>query len=372
MTKDITKIFRDDGKIDIKLFKTLVNSGKRLVCAVAPSARVTIGEYFGDMSRKNAEEKIVAGLKALGFDYVLDINFTADLTALEEAKELKTRLETKTNLPMLTSCCPVWVRYIENSYKNLLKNLCSCKSPQQMMAYLVKKFYAKELGLREEDIIFATIMPCNAKKLESKISGDDADDVYTDLVFTINELCELFDDFGIDFVNLNGMEFDKPFGNSSAESVYFGASKGVAMATMHYLAQLYKYEDVEVEFANHMKYSTIKTANFFIDEKMVSVAVVDGMKDLSQFLNDVESGVEHFDFIEVMACEGGCVNGGGMPEYDIENRVNVLEKRTIALKDIKMTLKNSAVSNNKDIENFYKKFGGDILAIRKALHVSSR
>ncbi|MBX3043354.1 MAG: [FeFe] hydrogenase, group A [Candidatus Kapabacteria bacterium] len=313
-----------------KLWAELDNNKKIVVAQIAPAVRVAIGEMFSSESGSIESGKMVSAMKMLGFDKVFDTAFSADLTVIEETREFIKRKESQKNLPLFTSCCPGWVKFAEQYHPEILDNLSTCKSPQQMMASVVKDSLPGMLNCKREDIVMVSVMPCTAKKFEAsrdefKVNG--IPDV--DIVITTQELARMITQSGIKFNELTPEEFDMPFGFKTGAGIIFGNSGGVSEAVLRYAYELKKKEKLEyVEFSEVRDNKGIKTASINIDGEEIRIAVVQNLKNAKEIISEIKSGKANYDLVEIMACPGGCVGGAGQPVYfnndTLDNRKNAL------------------------------------------------
>jgi NADP-reducing hydrogenase subunit HndD len=323
---------RDDTD---KVWAALRDDSKHVVVAPAPSVRAQLGEFFGLPMGTNVEGKLAAGLRRLGFNAVFDVDTAADMTIMEEGTELLHRLQNDGKLPLITSCSPGWVKFCEYNYPEFIDNISSCKSPQQMFGALTKSYYADKKGLNPKDIFVVSIMPCTAKKFE--ITRDDQDatgypDV--DVSLTTTELAGMLKRAGIVFEDLPDEEFDPVFGVASGAGHIFGATGGVMEAALRTVAEIVTGKPLEkVEFNEVRGTKGIKEAEYDLAGTKVRVAVTSGLTNAAKLLDSIKSGEAHYDFIEVMACPGGCVNGGGQPAVPgwIRNTKDVKTIRAKAL-----------------------------------------
>ena len=336
-----------------------VNNKKTFTIAqIAPAVRATIGEEYNLPLGANATGQIITGLKRLGFKKVFDTNFAADLTILEEAGELIGRVKTQEPLPMFTSCCPGWIKYLEQNRPQLLKHVSSCKSPHEMEGAVLKTYYAKKMGIDPKDIFVVSIMPCTVKKFESaraELSEDKMSDV--DAVLTTRELVRLFKMAGIDFNDLPEDEFDNPLGESTGAAAIFGTSGGVmeaALRTAYYNLSGCELDSLELKDVRGN--SGIKESSVNINGLNLNVAVVNGIGNVGKVLDEIENGESKYHFIEVMACPGGCINGGGQP---IHHKPEKLKKRIQALYEIDSKMKNRRSHENESVKKLYKEFLGE-------------
>ena len=314
---------------------------KHVVIQAAPSVRVGLGECFGMPIGAEVEGKLAAGMRRLGFDAVFDTNFSADLTIVEEANELIERVTKGGVLPMITSCSPGWVKFIEHYYPELLPHVSSCKSPQQMFGAVVKSYYAEKKGIDPKDIVSVSVMPCTAKKFELGRDDQAANDGLADVDYalTTRELGRMIDEAGIDFANLKDEPYDDPLGESTGAAVIFGATGGVMEAALRTAVEWITGKQLGkdlLEFQDVRGVEGVKEANYKVGDLEVSVAVASGLANARKVLELVKSGEKNYTFIEIMACPGGCVNGGGQPHVasGIKNFIDVREVRAKGLYDL--------------------------------------
>lgn len=298
-----------------KAWDAINQKEKLVVVQVAPAVRVALGEEFGLPAGEIVTGKMVAALKRLGFDKVFDTTIAADLTIMEEATEFLERFKKGDRLPQFTSCCPAWVKYAEHNEPEYLNNLSSCRSPQQMFGSMVKRYWAKELGKEAKDIFVISIMPCTAKKFERtrpEFSTDGVPDV--DLVLTTQELAQMIRESGLVFDNIETEAFDTPFGFGTGAGVIFGASGGVAEASLRAAYEALTGEELEqVNFEAVRGFKGLKEFSVMIKGNEIRVAVVQGLANAKNLLTKIKSGEAKYDLIEVMACPGGCIGGAGQP-----------------------------------------------------------
>ena len=297
------------------------------VCA-APSIRVTLGECFGGEPGEFVEGKLAAALKRLGFSGVYDMDFTADLTVMEEANELIERIKgggklPGGKLPLITSCSPGWVKYCEHYFPEFIENLSTCKSPQQMFGAIYKTHFAKKLGLDPKKIFFVSIVPCTAKKYEAAREGQSAAgegirDV--DVALTTRELGRMINKAGIIFDKLPDEKFDSLIDTGTGAGVIFGASGGVMEAALRTAAETLGETLEKVEFEEVRGYKGVRRKTYKLGDLEVNVAVAGGIASAKELLNSIKNGEDNLHFVEVMACKGGCVNGGGQPVQPIATR----------------------------------------------------
>jgi len=343
------------------VWKALENPNKYVVVQTAPAVRVAIGEEFGMPIGSRVTGKMTSALRKLGFDKVFDTDFAADLTIMEEGTELLTRLGNGENLPLMTSCCSGWVKFVEHNFADLIPNLSTCKSPSEMEGALIKSYFAEKIGVDPKDIVVVSIMPCVAKKFEGvreELSNNGMQDV--DYVLSTRELAQMIKEANIDFVNIKDEEFDDPFGESTGASVIFGATGGVTEAALRTVFELLAGSELEqIEFSDVRGLEGIKEATIELpDGRNITAAVVHGLGNARKLLELVRSGEKHYDFIEAMACPGGCVNGGGQPIVNsyIKEKINVAEERAKAIYDEDKSLPLRKSHKNPHITKIYEEF----------------
>jgi iron-only hydrogenase group A len=341
-----------------EVMNAIGDKSKFTIAQIAPAVRATLGEEYNLPLGANVTGQIITGLKRLGFNKVFDTNYAADLTIIEEATELISRVSNCGTLPMFTSCCPGWVKYIEQNRPELLSHISSCKSPHEMEGAILKTYYAKKMGLNPEDIYVVSIMPCTVKKYESdrpELTEEHLPDV--DSVLTTRELVRLFKMAGIDFNELPEDEFDNPLGESTGAAAIFGTSGGVmeaALRTAYY--KLSGKELEKLEMTDIRGNIGVKESSVIINGTTVNVAVVNGIGNVSTMLDEIERGESNYHFIEVMACPGGCINGGGQP---IHQKPEKIKKRIQTLYEIDSNMKNRRSHENESVKKIYKEFLGE-------------
>ncbi len=308
-----------------KIFDAINDPTKHVAICCAPSVRATIGECFGYEPATDVEGKMVAALKALGFDGVYDMNFTADLTIMEEATEFLGRVKNGGVLPMITSCSPGWVKYCEHYFPEMTENLSTCKSPQQMFGAMYKTYFAEKMGLDPKDIVFVSAIPCTAKKFEVSRDGQDVNGIPgVDIAVTTRELGRMIEQAGIDFKILDDAKFDMPIDIGTGAGAIFGATGGVMEAALRTAAEVIEGKPLEkVEFEDVRGTEGIKFAAYKLGDIELKVAVASGTANAAKLLKGVQDGTYDVQFIEIMACPGGCVNGGGQPTQPASVRNNV-------------------------------------------------
>lgn len=320
-----------------EVFAAIANPEKHVVVQTAPAVRAAIAEEFGMPVGTNGKGKMVAALRRLGFDKVFDTDFSADLTIMEEANEFIDRVQNGGKLPMITSCSPGWVKFCEHYYEDMIDNLSTCKSPQQMFGAIVKTYYAEKHGIAPKDIFVVSVMPCTAKKFEQGRENQAAagfPDI--DAVITTRELARMIKKAGLMFNELPDEEFDMPLGVGSGAGVIFGATGGVMEAALRTAVETLtdtKLEGEALDFHDVRGTKGIKEATYKVGNLDVKVAVASGLVNARKLLDDVRAGKADYHFIEIMACPGGCVNGGGQPIQPaaVKNNVDIKAERASVL-----------------------------------------
>ena len=346
-----------------ELFHKLNDPSVIKVAQFAPSVRAAIGEAFSLPAGQSFEKELVAALRRLGFNYVFDTQFTADLTIMEEASEFLERLQGKGKLPMITSCSSAWMKCVEQFYPDLLENVSTCKSPMSMMGALLKSYYPEKIKADPKNIFSVAIMCCTAKKYEAERPELMVDGMKgVDMVVTTREIAWMIKSAGIDFLHIKGEEFDHPLGGSSGAGAIFGATGGVMEAAIRTAYELATGETlIDIEVAPIRGLKGIKEGSLMIDGKEIRVAVAHGLGNANHLLEIVRTDPGRYHFVEIMGCPGGCVGGGGQP-YAGANTIPLDEEalmaRAGALYDIdrKNTVRRS--HDNPDIQRLYKEYLG--------------
>ena len=307
---------------------------KKVVFFTAPSIRATLGESFSMPIGTNVEGKMVAAIRRLGVDNVFNMDVTADLTIMEEAHELLERLSGKGELPMFTSCCPGWVKFCEHYYPEMLPHLSTCKSPQEMFGALLKTYYCQKNGIDPKDLFVVSVIPCTAKKFEvsrEELKTFDFQDV--DVALTTRELAKMIKGAGIKFTELKDETFDTPFATASGAGTIFGATGGVMEAALRTAASWMGAELKTVDLKEVRGTAPIKEVTYELAGKKVTVAVTSGLANARKVLEQVKSGEKQYQMVEVMACPGGCINGGGQPVQSdsVRNYTDLKALRAAAL-----------------------------------------
>jgi len=331
-----------------------------VVVQTAPAIRATIGEELGLPPGSLVTGKMVAALRRLGFDRVFDTDFAADLTIMEEGHELIHRLSSGGTLPLLTSCSPGWVKYIEHFYPELLPNVSTCKSPQQMFGAVAKTYYAEKFGVDPAKMFVVSIMPCTAKKFEcTRPEMHDSGYQDVDVSLTSRELGRMCREAGIDFARLEEEEFDAPLGLSTGAAAIFGATGGVMEAALRTAYEVVtKKELKELDFTQVRGMAGIKEATIDLDGTKLNVAVAHGLGNAREMLERVKRGEKDYHFIEIMACPGGCLGGGGQP-IKTTNAVREARIEAIYREDKRMKIRKS--HENPAIKQIYEEFLGEPL-----------
>ena len=348
-----------------KVFDAINDPEKIVLVQTAPSVRVGLGEEFGNPIGTIVTGKMVSAIRALGVDKVFDTNFSADLTIMEEATEFIERYTKQENLPLFTSCSPGWIKYVEYNYPEMIPNLSSCKSPQGMFGATAKTYYAQKLGVSPDKIFMVSVMPCTAKKFEATRHDHSAVEGIPDIdvVLTVRELARMIKKAGILFNDLPDGEFDAPFGLGSGAGTIFGATGGVmeaALRTAYEVLTGDSLTDENIEFTAVRGTDAIKEATFEIAGNTIRVAVVSGTANAGKLIEQIKAGEKQYDFIEVMACPGGCVNGGGQPiqPMHVRNNVDIRAVRAAALYEDDRNLPVRKSHENPDIKAVYDEFFG--------------
>jgi NADH-quinone oxidoreductase subunit G len=310
-------------------WKAIHDPNKTVVVQIAPAVRVALGEEFGLESGEKVTGKMVAALKKMGIDKVFDTLFSADLTTIEESMEFLDRLQNGGKLPLFTSCCPGWVKYCEQNHADLLGNVSSCRSPQQMFGSLVKKHYAKKIDKDAKDVVCISIMPCTAKKFEAKrpeFTTEGVADV--DIVLTTVELAQMIKESGILFSELEPQGFDNPLGMGSGSALIFGVTGGVMESVVRFVAGYTGGEEVgRVDFYPVRGTEGIKEASVVVNGTELKLAVANGIGNAEKLIQKIKNGEAFYHAVEVMSCPTGCVGGGGQPEVnDTATRVQRLKE----------------------------------------------
>ena len=346
-----------------KVLEAINDPEKFVVVHTAPSIRVTLGECFGMHIGTNVQGKMVAALRRLGFDKVFDTDFGADLTIVEEANEFLGRVQNGGVLPMITSCSPGWIKYCEHYYPDMLDHLSTCKSPQQMSGAIIKTWYAEKMGIDPKDIVVVGIMPCTAKKFETK-RDDQSASGYPDVDYslTTRELGRMIESAGIYFKHLPDEEFDNPLGDSTGAAVIFGATGGVMEAALRTAVEKLSGEELKsLDFTEVRGTDGIKEASYTVNGMEVKVCVVSGLANANTIMEKVKNGTADYHFIEIMGCPGGCVNGGGQPIQHavVRNFVDLRARRAAALYEADKDMPLRKSHESEAVKRLYDEFLGE-------------
>ena len=340
----------------------LANPKKTVIVQTAPAVRTALGEEFGYPAGTRVTGKLVAALRKLGFNKVFDTDFAADLTIMEEASELLDRLtrykagDKTVKLPLLTSCCPAWVNFFEHNFPDLLDIPSSAKSPMQMFSAVAKNIYTKELGVDRKDLVVVSVMPCLAKKYEADREEFSKDGNYdTDIVITTRELARLIKYANINFQALEDDDFDKPLGESTGAGVIFGRTGGVIEAALRTAADWYTGESLEkIDYKEVRGLEGVRSADVKVGDLDLKIGIAHGLGEARKLLNEIRAGRSHYHAIEIMACKGGCIGGGGQPYH--HGDTEILKKRisVINSEDTSKTLRKS--HENPYIKRLYEAY----------------
>jgi NADH-quinone oxidoreductase subunit G/NADP-reducing hydrogenase subunit HndD len=338
------------------VWEKLHDPNVHVMVQIAPAVRVSIGEEIGLKTGLISNGKLVSGMKHLGFNHVYDTNFTADLTIMEEGTELISRIKNGGVLPLMTSCCPGWINLAEQEYPEILPHISSCKSPQQMFGSLAKTYYAEKIDKDPKDIYVVSVMPCTAKKYEAardefKLDNEFAD---VDIVLTTRELGKMFRQMGIDFDQIKEIEFDNPFGITTGAAQLFGATGGVTEAALRTISEVVNNEPLDdINFMDVRGLEGIKEAEVNLGGTIVRIAVSHSLSNARTLIEEVIAGTSPYTFIEIMACPGGCIGGGGQP-YGTTNEIRQERIASTYLVDGEMVYRKS--HENPAIKALYKDY----------------
>ncbi len=354
-------IYEKDSTADV--LAAMADPEKTVIVQAAPSVRAALGEMFEYPIGTDVQGKLAAALRRLGFDKVFDTDFGADLTIMEEAHEFLDRLQNGGTLPMITSCSPGWVKYCEHYFPDMTDHLSTCKSPQQMFGAIAKSYYAEKIGVPKENLVVVSVMPCTAKKFEINRDDQAANGVPdVDIVLTTRELGRMIEQAGIKFRELPDEKFDAPLGISTGAGVIFGATGGVMEAALRTAVETLTGEELpHPEFTEVRGRSRLKEATYQVAGTEIRVAVASGLKHARILLKMIESGEADYQFVEIMGCPGGCVNGGGQPQQPgyVRNTVDIRGERAKVLYqlDEKSAIRKS--HENPAIQELYDTYLGE-------------
>lgn len=347
------------------VWDALADPEKHVIAQIAPSIRAAIGEGFNFPPGTAVTGQTITALRKLGFDAVFDTNFGADLTIVEEANEFIKRLQKGERLPLLTSCSPGWVKFLEHFYPEMIPNASSCKSPMSMLSTLLKTFYAEQQGIDPKNIYVVAIMPCTAKKFEIEREEHQAPEgyPYTDASLTTRELIWMIKAFGINFTRLEAAEFDNPLGFSTGAADIFGTTGGVMEAALRTAAEKVSGQPLtELNFTQVRAVEGLKEATIEVGGHKLNVAVANGLNNAKTILEKVKTGEKQYHLIELMACPGGCIGGGGQPYppegyYVLDSEVNRLRAQALYSIDEAKTVRKS--HENPYIQKLYEDYLGE-------------
>ena len=340
--------------------KELANPNKYVVINTAPAVRASLGEKFGLKPGTDVTKKMITALRMLGFKKVFDTNFAADLTIMEEATELVSRLKEGKNLPLITSCCPGWIKFIETQYPELLNLPSSCKSPQEMFGAIAKTYFAEKEGIKQEDMVVVSLMPCIAKKDECNREEllIDNNIKETDYSISVKEFAGMLRRYGIDLESLPESEFDSPLGESTGAADIFANTGGVMEAVARTASKWLTGEVKNVDFECVRGLSGTREATLKLNDLTLKLCVVSGLGNARKVLEGIKSGELHYDAIEVMACPGGCVNGGGQPLHKDMEQIDVIKARQAGMYNIDKNKQVRISCDNEAIQKLYAEFLG--------------
>lgn len=341
-----------------EVWEAIADPEKKVVFFTAPAVRATLGEEFDLPIGTNVEKKMPAAIRRLGADAAFDMNVTADLTIMEEAYELIDRIKSGKPLPMFTSCCPGWVKFAEHYYPEILPHLSTCKSPQEMFGALLKTYYCEKNGIDPENLFVVSVIPCTAKKFE--VTRPEMNNE-VDVALTTRELGQMINGAAINFDLLPEEEFDSPFDIASGAGVIFGATGGVLEAALRTAATILDGEFKAIDFCEVRGMEGIRQATYSVAGTEVKVAVASGLGSARKLCDEVKNGTSPYQFIEIMACPGGCINGGGQPVQrdSTRNNVPIKELRAKALYDEDAELSIRRSHESPVVETIYREFLGE-------------
>jgi len=343
-----------------KIWRALSRERVHTVVQVAPAVRVAIGEMFGLEPGTISTGKLVTALRRLGFDAVFDTNFGADLTIMEEARELVHRIQNGGTLPMLTSCCPAWVKFFEHQFPEMLDIPSTCKSPQTMLGAIAKTYYAEKMDIDVKNLKVVSIMPCVAKKAESarpELSKEN--ELHVDYVLSTREFGRMIKEAGIDFTSLEDSEFDSILGESTGAGAIFGTTGGVieaAVRTAHHLLTGEDLDGDKIDFKELRGLEGIREATVRVGDLDLNIGIAHGLGNARKLLENIKEGKSHFHAIEIMACPGGCIGGGGQPYHHGDE--TVIKKRQEAIYKIDKDTPRRKSHENEMVMKLYDEYLG--------------
>lgn len=346
-----------------KVLEAINDPEKYVVVQTAPAVRAALGEEFGLPIGTDVEGKMVAALRRLGFDKVFDTDFSADLTIMEESNELIERITNGGALPMITSCSPGWVKYCEHYYPEQLDHLSTCKSPQQMFGATLKTWYAQKMDINPAKIVSVSVMPCTAKKFEVGREDQSASGYAdVDISITTRELARMIKSAGISFNSLPDETYDSPLGEGSGAAVIFGATGGVMEAALRTAVEKITGQSLDnVDFTEVRGMEGVKEATYTVGDLSIKVAVASGTKNAKTLMEQIKNGTSEYQFIEIMGCPGGCINGGGQPIVSaaVRNFEDFRSKRASVLYNLDKNNENRKSHENSAIKRVYDEFFGE-------------
>lgn len=348
----------EKSQID-EVWDAISDPDKHVVFYTAPSIKATLGESFGMPIGTNVEGKMVSAIRRLGVDKVFDMDFTADLTILEEATELVERITRKETLPMFTSCCPGWVKFVEHYYPEMIPNLSTCKSPQAMFGAVLKTYYAQKYNIDPEKMFVVSVIPCTAKKFEAtrpELRTFDFDDV--DVALTTRELAKMIKGAGIKLDDMDDEDYDAPFNKATGGGAIFGATGGVLEAALRTAARMLDGSFKKFDFKEVRGPQEIREAKYSVAGVEIKVAVTSGLGNARKLIEKIKKGEADYQMVEIMACPGGCINGGGQPVQSdsVRNYVNLKELRSKALYDYDKKSKYRSSDESPIVKTVYDEF----------------
>ena len=348
----------EKSQID-EVWNAISDPDKQVIFYTAPSIKATLGESFGMPIGTNVEGKMVSAIRRLGVDKVFNMDFTADLTILEEANELVERITRKETLPMFTSCCPGWVKFVEHYYPEMIPHLSTCKSPQGMFGAVLKSYYAQKYNIDPEKMFVVSVIPCTAKKFEAtrpELRTFDFDDV--DVALTTRELAKMIKGAGIKFEDMDDEDYDAPFNKATGGGAIFGATGGVLEAALRTAARMLDGSFKKIEFTEVRGPEEVREAKYSVAGIEVKVAVTSGLANAKKLIEKIKKGEADYQMVEIMACPGGCINGGGQPVQSdsVRNYVDLKAIRSKALYDYDKQCKYRCSDESPIIKTIYDEF----------------
>lgn len=348
----------EKSQID-EVWNAISDPEKQVIFYTAPSIKATLGESFGMPIGTNVEGKMVSAIRRLGVDKVFNMDFTADLTILEEANELVERITRKETLPMFTSCCPGWVKFVEHYYPEMIPHLSTCKSPQGMFGAVLKSYYAQKYSLDPEKMFVVSVIPCTAKKFEAtrpELRTFDFDDV--DVALTTRELAKMIKGAGIKLEDMDDEDYDAPFNKATGGGAIFGATGGVLEAALRTAARMLDGSFKKIEFTEVRGPQEIREAKYSVAGVEIKVAVTSGLGNARKLIEKIKKGEADYQMVEIMACPGGCINGGGQPVQSdsVRNYVDLKAIRSKALYDYDKQCKYRCSDESPIIKTIYDEF----------------